>query len=48
MDFALIEQKLRPNYHKFQTNKIMSYVGLSPQLYFQFLARVDVNIYCKQ
>jgi len=42
MDFGLIEKHLRPNYYKSQTRKNLYYVGLPPQSYFQFLARVDV------
>lgn len=42
MDFALIEKTLRPQYHSAQKKKKMSYVGISPQAYFQFIQRIDV------
>lgn len=44
MDFGLIEKHLRPNYYKSQVKKKMGYVGMSPQSYFQYIMRLDVNL----
>lgn len=45
MELSLIEKHLRPDYYSKQTNKKSKYVGLSPQVYFQFLPHLDVNFF---
>jgi hypothetical protein len=45
MDFYLVEKYLRPDYYKKQTKLKHSYVGLAPQVYFSFIAHIDVNIF---
>ncbi len=42
MDFSLVEKFMRPSYYKKQSGKQLNHIGLAPQAYFQFLARVDV------
>jgi len=43
MEFSLFEKHLRLEYYKKQTNANLTYVGLSPQVYFHFLSQIDIK-----
>jgi hypothetical protein len=43
MELDIIEKTLRPNYHKNQSNLKYSHVGLSSQVYFSLVSRLDVS-----